>query len=85
MADPTNAKRLRDLLKKLLDAALVGSQERPSNEELVAAAAEVSVVEGIAAIEAVFEPIDNLIIIEGEAAKEVNARRYLQELLFGSR
>jgi hypothetical protein len=82
MADKT---QLKDLLKKLRDAALVGSQEMPSIEELASAAAALSIDEGIAAIEEVFEPIDKLIMLTTGAAQEVNARQYLRERLFSSR
>jgi len=82
MADPTKANRLKDLLRRLRDAALTGSQDRPSIDELIAAASEVSLDEGSAAIDEIFEPIDKLIMLTADAAQEVNARKYLRETLF---
>ena len=74
--------RLKDLLKKLRDAALTGSQDMPSIDELAAAAADVPFAEGAAAIDDVFEPIDNLIMLGAESAQQVNARRYLRDSLY---
>ena len=78
MPDTTN--RLKALLSKLRDAALSGAQDRPSTEELISAASELPIDEGIAAIEEVFLPTDNLILLD--AGQQVNARQYLREMLF---